>query len=132
MFLARAREVLLDPAPLNVLVWVTRPATDRRIAREMGRVLVEDRTVSTWLWDTDLGADRRGVRDSRRLGEPFRSGSSHPGASPESGPTTRTLDLTPDLVLLNYGHGGTADEVSSQLDTLLAAITDRWADCPPC
>ena len=131
--LARAREVLLDPAPLNVLVLGDSTSDGREEwPAQWGRVLVEDRTVSTWLWDTDLEQFAAEPETLAGSGEPFAIWNlSHPGASPESGADhLDELDLTPDLVLLNYGHGGTADEVSSQLDTLLAAITDRWADVP--
>jgi len=130
--LERARKVLLKTKPLDVLVLGDSSSNGPfEWPAQWARNLVADRTVLIRLWDDGSESFAPPLRP-QSSGQTFTVWNlSTEGVAASYG--TAHLDAVPadpELVLVNYGHFNTPDDIGPQLDALLAGVRERWAGVP--
>jgi hypothetical protein len=130
--LERARKALLKPRPLDVLVVGDSSSNGPFEWPAMwARNLVDDREVRIRLWEDANESFGEALRPESS-GQSFTLWNlSMEGVAASYG--TEHLDAVPtkpELVLVNYGHFNTPDDIGPQLDALLAGIRERWGSVP--
>ncbi len=134
--LEEAREVLTGDSPTTVAVLGDGTGESTRDWVHLWAAgLAEDRPVSVSHWDADPGTRHYPIVElsAEGTGEQVMVWNGSEGGG-TAGSGLEGLDAflpqSPDLVLLNYGHNQTEEDLAPELDALTDELSERYDDVP--